>query len=1373
MASSMPVEEILLHLGKVIEDSCAMNQQNTEAIRAIAKAFKNSGPANVPQETTIDVLSRSIDTFVPTNTSTFRNWYDKHKEIFEKDGVRLDDAAKTRLLLRKMNQEAYDKYANILLPKEPKDLSFVETVDKLKSIFCETESQFQLRYKCFNAEKSSSEDFLTYGSRINRAYESASFSSISHDQFKCLMFVTGLKSGVDNDVKTRLLSLLEDETRSQTLTIDKLVSESKRLMTIKSDAATISYQSTPTVAAIKKQKSAQPTNKPKSACWGCGEWHYYKTECPWRNRNCNKCGGRGHKSTMCKEQDTFNKGPKKNKGNFRASSVVSNVNNKQATRNRKYVAVAINGHETTLQLDGGSDFTIISRELFKRIDPAKWIKSTITAHSASEHIIKFEAEFKATICLKGNCQEGTVKVSSHPNLNVMGSDFMEKFGLFDIPINSVCFNVSTPTHDWTKEFPELFSDQPGHVTEFQPRIELKENAKEVYKPKRPVPHGVKGLVETELERLINMGIITKVQHSEYAAPIVVVRKPGGKIRICGDYSTGLNDQLESCVYPQPTIEEVFTKLSGSTVFSKVDLSDAFHQIEVHEDSRKLLTINTHKGLYQYNRLPFGIKSAPGIFQQAIDATVADIEGVIAYHDDILMHAKTKQELDDITRTVFNRLQSIGFKLKLSKCEFYKSEIKYLGHIITANQVKPDPEKIAAIQHMQAPTNVSQLRSLLGCMSYHSQYIRGMRKLREPLDELLQKDREFIWSPRCQEAFENFKAILTSDLCLTQYDPSKPIILASDASNAGIGACIIHVFPDGTEKYISCASRSLTPAEQNYSQIEKEGLAIIYGLTKFHRYLFGQEFELRTDHKPLLHIFGSKKGIPLHVANRLQRWALTIMAYQPTLKYVKTQDFGYVDVLSRLMQRFPVDDEEYIIASVEAEIAMILEHTFNNIPVTSSDIINSTKHDNSLQQLKYYIINGWPKRKEEVTDKVTAQFWTFKDLLYIANDIIMMGDRVLVPEKHRKIILDALHKAHPGITRMKSLARSYVFWPGLDKDINDRVQNCLPCANQLKLPVKSDLQSWPIAQKPLERIHIDFAEPHKGESYLLIVDAYSKWPEVYKMNNMSSSSTISRLDEFFSRYGLPELVVSDNGPQFTSTEMQQYLQENGIEHLTTAYYQPHSNGQVERFVDTFKRSMNKLKEGKDKTPLETFLRYYRATPNRNVKDNLSPAEAFLGRKLKIDLDLLRPKPVKKVITNFKQNEAYNQKHGTRQREFAVGDLVFARVYEYNSQKWVPGQVVEKIGSLIYKVRLQTSAKIIRSHINQLRTRHIEVLENVTSQIPLDCLIDLGTIIQDTEPRNETPDTDVGIPVRPFERFQPQQEPRRNPPRNRRPPTRYSP
>ena len=198
----------------------------------------------------------------------------------------------------------------------------------------------------------------------------------------------------------------------------------------------------------------------------------------------------------------------------------------------------------------------------------------------------------------------------------------------------------------------------------------------------------------------------------------------------------------------------------------------------------------------------------------MDSTLADMEGVVAYHDDILMYAKSKSELDDIMHNVFTKLQSLGFRLKLSKCEFYKSELKYLGHLIVAGHIKPDPEKLAAIANMQAPTNVTQLRSLLGNIAYHSRFIKQMRHIRAPMDELLKKSNNFIWNTKCQAAFEQFKQLILSDLQLTTFDPNKPIILATDASQDGLGACLMHAYPDGTEKYIYCCLLYTSPSPRD-------------------------------------------------------------------------------------------------------------------------------------------------------------------------------------------------------------------------------------------------------------------------------------------------------------------------------------------------------------------------------------------------------------------------------------------------------------------------------------------------------------------------------------------------------------------------------
>uniref|UniRef100_A0A5S6QB45 RNA-directed DNA polymerase n=1 Tax=Trichuris muris TaxID=70415 RepID=A0A5S6QB45_TRIMR len=359
--------------------------------------------------------------------------------------------------------------------------------------------------------------------------------------------------------------------------------------------------------------------------------------------------------------------------------------------------------------------------------------------------------------------------------------------------------------------------------------------------------------------------------------------------------------LELHQYPLPTPEELFTVLNGGRLFSKLDFADAYLQVEVEDNSKELLTINTHRGLYRYNRLPFGVKSAPGIFQQIMDTMIAGLNGTVAYLDDVLRVGRTLEEHNRNLKAVLNRVMEFGFRIRPEKCQIGVKEIRYLGYIVNEHGRRPDPEKIAAIQRMPPPFDVQSLRSFLGMLSYYGVFVKQMRELRAPLDELLKKGASFIWSSECQAAFEKAKLILKSDLLLTHFDPSIPVVVTADASSNGLGAVILHRFPDGKEKPIVRASRSLLPAEKNYSQIE-EALVLVFAVKKFHRMVHGRRFTLVTDHQPLLAIFGCKKGIPVHTANCLQRWATTLLGYDFVLQYRSTSNFGHVDALSRLIAR---------------------------------------------------------------------------------------------------------------------------------------------------------------------------------------------------------------------------------------------------------------------------------------------------------------------------------------------------------------------------------------------------------------------------------------------------------------------------------------
>ncbi|XP_061509571.1 uncharacterized protein K02A2.6-like [Anopheles gambiae] len=341
-----------------------------------------------------------------------------------------------------------------------------------------------------------------------------------------------------------------------------------------------------------------------------------------------------------------------------------------------------------------------------------------------------------------------------------------------------------------RKFPAVFNGT-GLCTKTCVQLQLKEGVHPVFCPKRPVAYAVQDMVDKELDRLAERGIISPVDYSEWAAPVVVVRKANGNVRLCGDYSTGLNSALRPHEYPLPLPEDIFAKLAHSKLFSKIDLSDAFLQVEVDPRHRPLLTVNTHRGLYTYNRLPPGIKVAPAVFQQLADTMLAGISGVSCYMDDIVIGGSSEQEHDANLSEVLRRIEEYGFTIRAEKCAFKVKQIHYLGYIIDTNGMRPDPAKIEAITRLPEPTDLTGVRSFLGAINYYGKFVPNMRELRYPLDSLLKADTPFRWTKECRQSFNNFKTLLSSNLLLTHYDPKQNIIVSADASSVGLGATIRH------------------------------------------------------------------------------------------------------------------------------------------------------------------------------------------------------------------------------------------------------------------------------------------------------------------------------------------------------------------------------------------------------------------------------------------------------------------------------------------------------------------------------------------------------------------------------------------------------
>ena len=332
-----------------------------------------------------------------------------------------------------------------------------------------------------------------------------------------------------------------------------------------------------------------------------------------------------------------------------------------------------------------------------------------------------------------------------------------------------------------------------------------------------------------------------------------VVKCDGSIRVCGDYKLTINQAAQVDTYPLPLIEDLFASLAGGKVFSKVDLAHAYQQLCLDVESRKYVTINTHKGLFRYTRLPFGVAAAPAFFQSTMEAILRDLPHVCVYLDDILVTGASETAHLYNLSVVLERLEVAGVRLKREKCSFMLQEVEYLGHRVSARGLQPLASKVQAIQDAPTPKDVSQLRSFLGMLNYYGRFLPDLATLLSPLYELLQSSKKWSWEERQDRYFKEAKKLLATSDVLTHYDPRKPLVLSCDASPYGVGAVLSHGMPDDTEQPIAFASRSLSPTERKYAQLDKEALAIIFGVKRFHQYLYGRNFSILSDHKPLQYL----------------------------------------------------------------------------------------------------------------------------------------------------------------------------------------------------------------------------------------------------------------------------------------------------------------------------------------------------------------------------------------------------------------------------------------------------------------------------------------------------------------------------------------
>jgi len=519
-----------------------IQQQNAFADQ-LSKAFTSSTITS-RKEIKTESLASGITEFVydPDNGLIFDAWFVRYEGLFNVDAKDLDDAAKVRLLLRKLNTTCHKLYIDYILPREPKDFTWEDTVKKLKQMFGKKISLFNQRYNCMNTVKSSQEDFVVYAARINKKCEDFQISKITANQFKCLIFVCRLRSSTDADIRIKLLNLIDS--KPDILSLEDLTVECQRLLNLKADTSLVQNFKPLSVSAVQSKQKQSKTSKhtsnkktynkpqghtkqeqfqkqPTTPCWFCGQLHYSK-DCTYRNHLCKNCNTVGHKDGYCNSSKKMKNNSSSNKATTTHTKTILSVNQINEALLRKYVNVRINSTNVKLQLDTGSDITIITKEMWKQLGQPKGQPSVRIAKDASGKPLHILNEIDCTVSLNGKTQQLRCYITPNTDLNILGLDWLHAFDLWHNSINSFCNNVTNTLTQVSEsqlltlkqKFPDVFSPELGCCTKTKISLHLKTGARPVFCPKRPVAYAILPLVDAEFKRLEQAGIISPVNYSD-------------------------------------------------------------------------------------------------------------------------------------------------------------------------------------------------------------------------------------------------------------------------------------------------------------------------------------------------------------------------------------------------------------------------------------------------------------------------------------------------------------------------------------------------------------------------------------------------------------------------------------------------------------------------------------------------------------------------------------------------------------------------------------------------------------------------------------------------------------------------------------------
>ena len=951
---------------------------------------------------------------------------------------------------------------------------------------------------------------------------------------------------------------------------------------------------------VETNKLQSGVKKSYLKCHHCGGPFPHDKSCPAEGKTCLKCGKKNHFAKQCRSKSNRHHN-RQNKGRKPAlhplDHDICSQNSEPdylygihtASTSSPRVNITACGHTFKMLVDTGATINVIDQNTFSQMRNVK-LQNTKTKAFAydSKTPVEFAGKFDATLETKKRITIATIYVvkGSKNSGNLMSLETAKELGLISLHLNHVTTKDSTLDvilHKHNKVFDGL-----GKLKDTKVALSIDSSKTPKVQPQRRIPYHVRQKVKDALKELEEQDIIEKVPDTEgtpWVSPIVVVPKKDGGVRICVDMRLA-NEAIQRIRHPIPTVDDVRFELNGAKFFSKLDLAQAYHQLELDEASRSITTFSTHLGLYRYKRLNYGTNAAAEIFQYTLQTQLQGLTGVKNIADDILVFGQTRKEHDENLDKCLTRLTSTGFTLNRGKCTFLNDTLEFFGQVFSKHGTRPDPKRVSDLLNAPVPQNVHEVRSLLGMANYSSRYIANFATISAPLRELTKKNTKFEWTAVHQQAFDNITRALSSSPCMSYFDPQKETSIIVDASPVGLSAILTQKARDSDDsKVVAYASRSLTDVEQRYSQTEKEALAIVWSVEHFHLFIYGHDFTLVTDHKPLEIIYGSRTSKP---SARIERWVLRLQPYSFRVIYKSGAD-NPADYLSRHPTTTSRKQEH-----MTEEYVNFVVH--NSVPkaMTLDEISQATDQDRVLKGLRAAI------RLHQWDYEIVKPYRLIKDELTIGKqNIILRGSKIVIPTSLQQKAVDIAHESHQGISKTKALLREKVWFSGIDELVKKTLESCLACQAVGKAAPPEPVRLTNMPEAPWHLVHIDFVGPLPSSEYLLVViDRYSRYPEVETVHSTKASNVIPKLDKIFATHGIPNIIKTDNGPPFSSDDFRKYCTALGISHERVTPYWPQANGEVERFNQPLEKVIQTAYlEGKVwRQEINRFLLQYRTTPH---------------------------------------------------------------------------------------------------------------------------------------------------------------------------------